>query len=87
MMDVDDPTDDETAVAAEELRRLRNSPRGENDAEEQRRQETMQELRQKVNRELLAGGPKAAQRELFEEQFTKALEKYRQSQNLNQDSG
>ena len=87
MMDVDDPTDDETALAAEELRGLRNSPRGENDAKEQVRQERMQELRQKVNRELLAGGPKAAQRELFEEQFTKALEKYRQSQNLNQDSG
>ena len=87
MMGVDDPTDDATASAARELRQLRNEgPRDTAEAEEQR-QERMQQLRRLVDRDLLAGGPMAARQELFEQQFNEALEKYRQSQGLGQDSG
>ena len=87
MMGMEDPTDDETAAAARELRQLRKEgPQSDPEAEEQH-QHRMQELRQRVDRDLLAGGPMAARRELFEEQFAEALEKYRQSKNLNQENG
>ena len=87
MMGVDDPTDKDTAEAASELRQLRNEgPRDTAEAEEQR-QQSMTELRQKVDRDLLAGGPLAAQRELFEQQFAEALEKHIRSRNLNQENG
>ena len=87
MMGVDDPTDDETARNAAELRRLRDEgPRDTEDAEAAR-QGRMQELRRLVDRDLLAGGPAAAQRELFEQQFAEALEKYQRSRDLGQDSG
>ena len=86
-MGMEDPTDDETAAAARELRQLRKEgPQSDPEAEEQH-QHRMQELRQRVDRDLLAGGPMAARRELFEEQFAEALEKYRQSKNLNQENG
>ena len=87
LMDVDDPTDEETALAARELRRLRNEgPRGSKDAEEQR-QDRMRKLRQRVNRDLLAGGPMAAQREEFKRRFAEELQKYQQSRSLNQEDG
>ena len=87
MMGVDDPTDDETARNAAELRQLRNEgPRDNTEAEEQR-QARMRELRQTVDRDLLAGGPAAAQRELFETQFAEALEKYQRSRELGQENG
>ena len=87
LMGVDDPTDDETARNAAELRRLRDEgPRDTEDAEAAR-QGRMQELRRLVDRDLLAGGPAAAQRELFEQQFAEALEKYQRSRDLGQDSG
>ena len=87
MMGVQDPTDDETARNAAELRRLRDEgPRDTADAEEQRLTR-MQELRRLVDRDLLAGGPAAAQRELFEQQFAEALENYRQSRELGQENG
>ena len=87
MMGVQDPTDDETARNAVELRQLRDEgPRATPEGEEQRQAE-MQRLRRLVNRDLLAGGPREAQRELFEQQFGEALEKYLQSQDLNQDNG
>ena len=87
MMGVQDPTDDETARNAAELRRLRDEgPRGTPDAEEGR-QKRMQQLRRLVDRDLLAGGPMAARRELFEKQFNDALEKYRQSRDLGQENG
>ena len=86
-MGVDDPTDERTAAAARELRELRNGGRRADELEEEKRQARMQELRLMVNRDLLAGGPRAAQRELFEQQFAEALEKYRQAQNLNQENG
>ena len=87
MMGVQDPTDDETARNAAELRRLRDEGPRPTDEEEEHRQAEMQRLRRLVNRDLLAGGPREAQRELFEQQFGEALEKYLQSQDLNQDNG
>lgn len=86
-MGVEDPTDDATAAAARELRQLRDAGPSGDAREEELRQARMQELRQKVDRDLLAGGPKAAARERFEQDFAAALEKYRQSRELNQDSG
>lgn len=86
-MGVDDPTDERTAAAARELRELRDAGPSGDEREEEQRQARMQELRRLVDRDLLAGGPKAAARELFEQQFAEALEKYRQSQELNQDGG
>ena len=86
-LEVQDPTDLATAEAAAELRALRDEgPRDTEDAEAAR-QERMQELRQLVDRDLLAGGPAAAQRELFEQQFAEALEKYQRSRDLGQDNG
>ena len=87
LMGVDDPTDDATAAAARKLRQLRQEAPRSDPAEEEKRQHRMTELRQKVDRDLLAGGPMAAQRELFEQQFSEALEKYRRSKELNQDNG
>ena len=87
LMGVDDPTDEATAAAARELRELRNAgPAGDATGEEQR-QARMQELRQLVDRDLLAGGPMAAQQERFERDFAEALEKYRQSRKSNQEGG
>ena len=87
LMGVEDPTDDETAAAARELRELRNEgPLDDPDAEAER-QERMLKLRQRVDRDLLEGGPWAAQRAQFEEQFAEALEKYRQSKDLGQENG
>ena len=87
LMGVDDPTDNDTAEAAREFRRLRNEgPRSEPE-QEAGRQERMEELRRFLSRELLAGGAEAAQRELFERQFAEALEKYRKSQEINQENG
>ena len=87
MMGVDDPTDKDTAEAAQELRKMRNQGPENTEEAEAERQQKMQELRQRVDRDLLAGGPMAAQRELFEEQFAEALEKYRRSQSINQENG
>ena len=87
MMGVDDPTDDSTAAAARELRELRDEgPRSTEEAEE-RRQHRMRELRQQVDRDLLAGGPWKKQRELFEQQFADALKEYQGSESLNQENG
>ena len=86
-MDVADPTDERTANAASKLRKLRKEgPRSTPDDEEWR-QKRMRELRKEVDRDLLAGGPCARQREVFEERFSKVLERYRQSQDLNQENG
>ena len=87
MMGVPDPTDECTAKAARKLRELRDRGPATTEEEEQKRQECIRKLRQKVDRDLLAGGPAAAQREIFEEQFAAALEKYRQSRELNQENG
>ena len=85
MMGVDDPTDDVTAAAARELRQLRQEHPRSTPEEEEQRQQRIQELRQKVDRDLLAGGPMAKQREIFEERFARVMERYRESQDLNQE--
>ena len=85
MMGVDDPTDAETARAAAELRQLRNGEPKTDEKEEELRQQRIQELRSVVDRDLLAGGPVAAQRELFEQNLADILEEHRKAQGLNQD--
>ena len=85
MMGVDDPTDDATAVAAKELRELRNEGPRVAEKSEEVRQQRMEELRAVINRDLLAGGPMAAQRELFERNLAEILEEHRRAQGLSQD--
>ena len=85
MMGVDDPTDDVTAAAASELRQLRQEPPRATPEEEEQRQQRIRELRQKVDRDLLAGGPMARQKEIFEERFARAIQRHRESQDLNQE--
>ena len=87
MMGVADPTDEATAAAARELRQLRDAGPSADERDEEQRQARMQKLRRMVDRDLLAGGPMAARRERFEQDFAAALEKHRQSQSLNQDGG
>ncbi len=87
MLGVDDPTDEETAKNARELRQLRKEGPRDTPEKEEERQQKMEELRKLVDRDLLAGGPMAAQMELFEQQFAEALAQYRQSQSLNQENG
>ena len=82
MMGVEDPTDEGTAAAARELRQLRDEGPRDSVEAEAKRDARMHELRRLVDRDLLAGGAAAAQRELFEQQFAEALEKYRQSQDM-----
>ena len=87
MMGVDDPTDEATAAAARELRQLRSEGTRDTEDAEAARQTRMQELRRLVDRDLLAGGPAAAQEELFEQQFAEALEKYLRARDLSQENG
>jgi predicted ATP-binding protein involved in virulence len=87
MLGVDDPTDEETAKNAQKLRQLRKEGPRDNPEKEEERQQEMEKLRRLVDRDLLAGGPMAAQMELFEQQFAEALAQYRQSQTLNQENG
>ena len=82
-LEVMDPTDMATAMAAEELRRLREEGPWADDEQEQQRQERMLELRRIVNSDVLEGGPRAADEKLFEEEFTAAIRRYRESRNLN----
>lgn len=87
MMGVDDPTDDETARNAVELRQLRDEGTRDSANAEEVRQTRMQELRRLVDRDLLAGGPKARRREEFAHQFREAMERRRQEEELSQDNG
>ncbi len=87
MMGVDDPTDDETARNAAELRRLRDEGERADEREEELRQKRMQELRRLVDRDLLAGGPMARRREEFSQRFREAMERRRREDELNQDNG
>ena len=84
-MGVADPTDDATAAAARDLRQLRDAGPSADEGEEASRQARMLELRRQVDRDLLAGGPMAAQQELFEQQFAEALAKHRRARDLNQE--
>ena len=87
MMGVNDPTDDATAAAARELRQLRQEPPRPTPEEEEKRQERIRDLRRKVDRDLLAGGPMARQKEIFEERFARVVQRYRDSQDLSQEGG
>ena len=80
MLGVKYPTDLATAEAADELHQLRDEGSRDTVEGEEQRQQRMLELRQHVDRDLLAGGAAAAQRELFEQQFEEELEKYIRSQ-------
>ena len=86
MMGVQDPTDDETARHAAELRRLRDEGPRDTEEEEKVREARMQELRRLVDRDLLAGGPMARRREDFAKRFREAMERQR-AQEFNQDNG
>ena len=86
-MGVEDPTDDATAAAARELRQLQDAGPHPDEGQEEQRQARMQELRHLVNRDLLAGGPRAAEEERFAENLTRILEKYRLTKDLNQENG
>lgn len=85
-MGVDDPTDEATAAAAGELRRLRDAGPHPDESQEERRQARMQALRQSVNRDVLAGGPRAAEDEHFADTLSGILERYRLSRNPNQEN-
>jgi hypothetical protein len=87
MMGVYDPTDDATAEAAAELRQLRNEWPRSSPEDEEKRQERIAELRQKVDRDLLAGGPWKRRREEFAERFQAALEKHGLPPDLGQENG
>ena len=87
MMGVYDPTDDATAEAAAELRQLRNEWPRSSPEDEEKRQERIAELRQKVDRDLLAGGPWKRRREEFAERFQAALEKHGLPLDLGQENG
>ena len=86
-MGVDDPTDDATAAVARELRQLRDAGPHPDEREEEQRQARMRELQQQVDRNLLAGGPRAAEEERFAENLNRILEKYRLTKDLNQENG
>ena len=69
MLEIIDPVDEETAKNSARLRKLRQEgPRADAESENERQKE-MQELRNLVNLDSLAGGPRAARRELFEQLF------------------
>ena len=86
-MGVEDPTDDATAAAARELRQLRDAGPHPDEGQEEQRQARMQELRHLVNRDLLAGGPRAAEDERFAANLAGILERYQLSRDLNQENG
>ena len=85
-MGVDDPTDDVTATAARELRRLRDEGTRADEGEEEERQAEIGRLRQIVDRAALSG-PRAAENDRFLANLDSILERYRQSQSLNQENG
>ena len=85
-MDVHDPTDDETASAAAELRRLRNEGTRADEQEEAARQDSIRDLRKIVDRAELSG-PREAENNRFLANLDSILERHRQSQNLNQENG
>ena len=85
-MGVEDPTDEVTAVAARELRKLRDEGERENEREEEERQSEIRRLRQIVDRAELSG-PRAAEDARFLADLRSILDRHSQSQNLNQENG
>ena len=85
-MGVDDPTDEVTARAARELRRLRDEGQRADEREEEERQAEIQKLREIVDRAELSG-PRAAEDDRFLANLESILERHRQNQDLNQENG
>ena len=85
-MGVGEPTDERTANAGAELRRLRDMGTLADEREEEQRQARIRELREIVNIDVL-DGPRAAEDARFTENLTRILERYRLSRDLNQENG
>ena len=85
-MGVDDPTDQDTAEAAAQLRKLRDEGPSADEREEEERQAEIRRLRQIVDRAELSG-PRAAEDDRFLANLDAILERHRESQNLNQENG
>jgi hypothetical protein len=83
LMGVPDPTDEKTAMLAQELRELRKQEPKDSDEEEAERKRRIEELSESVDRSLEAGGISAADLALFEEHFRAALTEYRESKEQN----
>ena len=85
-MGVEEPTDEVTAVATRELRKLRDEGERADEREEEERQAEMRRLRQIVNRVELSG-PRVAEDARFLADLDAILERHRQAQELNQENG
>ena len=85
-MGVGEPTDEHTAKAGAELRRLIDLGTLADEREEEQRQARIRELRRIVNIAVL-DGPRAAEDARFKADLIAILERYRQSQDLNQENG
>ena len=85
-MGVDEPTDEATAVAARDLRALRDEGVRADEGEEEERQAEIQRLRKIVDRVELSG-PRVAENERFLANLDAILERHIQSQSLNQENG
>ena len=85
-MGVGEPTDEPTAQAAQALRRLRGERPRADEREEEERQAEIRRLRQIVDRAQLSG-PRAAEDARFLANLEAILERYKESQDLNQENG
>ena len=85
-MGVEHPTDEETAVAARDLRKLRDAGVRADAQEEEERQAEILRLRRIVDRVELSG-PRVAENERFLANLDAILERHIKSQSLNQENG
>ena len=85
-MSVYEPTDELTAQAAQQLRRLRDEGPRADEQEENERQSEITRLRQIVDRAALSG-PRAAEDARFLADLRSILQRYSQQQDLNQENG
>ena len=85
-MGVGEPTDELTAQAAQQLKRLRDEGARADEQEENERQSEIARLRQIVDRATLSG-PRTAEDARFLANLEAILERYQQTQDLNQENG
>ena len=85
-MGVEHPTDEATAAAARDLRKLRDEGVRADKREEEERQEEIRRLRKIVDRVELSG-PRVAENDRFLASLDAILERHIQSQSLNQENG
>ena len=83
LMGVNDPTDKQTAGDAERYRILQDEGKRSDGQAEAERQKEMNDLRERVGRTLLAGGPRAAEDRRFAAELEGILERYKGSQDSN----